>query len=115
MSIIRGGSGRALYQVGKNSVRETTINAGNSPLVISVENDLAQDGQTINGNMGYVANDSTTASPATLLVEIAHNSTGYETQFTLAQGEVFDLAGWEIATIRLTRGSGDCPFRVHCW
>lgn len=115
MSIVRGGSGRALYQVGKNSVAEATIIVGNSPFVIDVENDLAQDGQTINGNRGYISNDSDSASPSTLLVEIAHTSNNFETQFTLNQGEVFDVTGWDISEIRLTRGDDDCPFRVHVW
>ena len=115
MSIVRGGSGRALYQVGKNVVSEGTIIAGNSPLTVDVENGLAQDGQTINGNRGYVSNDSTSASPATLLVKIAHTLNNFESQFTVGQGEVFDVTGWDISEIVLTRGSADCPFRVHVW
>lgn len=115
MAIVRGGSGRAIYQVGLNSVNEGTLIVGNSPLVVDVENDLAQDGQTINGNRGYVANDSTTGTPASLLVEIAHTSNNFTNQFTLEQGEVFDLSGWDISEIRLTRSGADCPFRVHVW
>lgn len=115
MSIIRGGSGRALNQVGKNCVSEGTLIAGNSPFVVNVESTLAQDGQNINGNRGYVANDSTTAVPASFTVEISHTATTYTTAFTLAQGEVFDLTGWDISHIRLTRVATDCPFRVHVW
>lgn len=115
MSIIRGGSGRALNQVGKNCVSESTLTAGNSPLSINVESTLAQDGQTINGNRGYVSNDSTTTSPVSFTVEIAHTTTNFTTAFTLAQGEVFDLTGWDISRIRLTRVGSDCAFRVHAW
>jgi hypothetical protein len=115
MAIIRGGSGRALNQVGKNCVSEGTLVAGNSPFVIDVENTLAQDGQTINGNRGYVSNDSDTSTPAAFTVEIAHTADDFTTAFTLAQGEVFDLTGWDISEIRLTRVSTDCAFRVHVW
>ncbi len=115
MSIMRNDAGRGLFQVGKNSVTESTINAGNTPITINVQSDLATDGQVANGNRGYIANDSTVASPATLLVKIAHSTTDFMTQFTLAQGEVFDLTGWDISEIRLTRGTADCAFRVHAW
>lgn len=115
MAIVRGGSGRAIYQVGLNSVTESTLTAGSSPLEIAVEDDLAQDGQTINGNRGYVANDSTTGTPASFKVEIAHTFNNWTNQFTLEQGEVFDLSGWDISRIRLTRMGTDCPFRVHVW
>ncbi len=115
MSIIRGGSGRALNQVGKNCVSESTLTAGTSPLVIDVEGTLAQDGQTINGNRGYVSNDSTVASPVSFTVAIAHSSNNFMTAFTLAQGEVFDLTGWDISEIKLTRVGSDCAFRVNVW
>lgn len=115
MSIDRNGAGRELYPVGKNSVTETTITAGTSPLVIAVSTTLGADGQTTNGNRGYIANDSTAASPVSFRVEIAHTSTDYLTAFTIAQGEVFDLTGWDISTIRLTRVTSDCALRVHVW
>jgi len=116
MSIVRNGAGDALFQVGKNCVSEGTLTAGISPLTIDVETTLAdQNGEKINGNRGYIANDSSTASPVSFTVQIAHTANNFLTAFTLEQGEVFDLTGWDISQIKLTRVSSDCAYRVQVW
>ena len=110
MSIIRNDQGRPLYPVGSTSfVDEATITAGTTPIVLDVESVLK-----FKGNRGYIANDNP-AGGFSLLVEIAHVAGAYLTQFTLKAGEVFDLTGWDVSEIRLTRSGGDCTFRVHAW
>ncbi len=115
MGIIRNGAGRSLYQVGGNVVAEGTLTAGVSPLTVAVDSVLIDNGVLTNGNNGYIINDSTVDTPVSFTVQIAHKGTSYLTAFTVKQGEVFDLAGWDVANIKLTRVSADCAYRIQVW
>lgn len=88
------------------SVHESTLTVGTSPLIIDVASDLG--GGTNRGNMGYIANDGVND----MLVEIALESTNYMSQFTVKNGENFDVIGMNLSKIRLTRSGGDTNYRV---
>ena len=108
MSIIRNAAGDPLYPSAKNFVAEdTSFVAGDSPVALDVNAALV----TGNGNRGYIVVDGS----GDIAVEISHVDTNYETSFTLKNGEVFDLTGWDVDTIRLTHSGTDSAYRVHCW
>ncbi len=111
MSIVRNGAGSALFQVGKNCVLESTITAGNSPITVAVDTTIGSSTSPIVGNRGYISNDDGSSS---ILVKINH-SDSTTTAFTLRHGEVFDLTGWDIHNIILTRVVADCVFRINVW
>lgn len=107
MSILRNDKGDALYPCSKMLASEdTSFVAGDSPRSIDVNDDLGT-----NGNRGYIKVDGA----GDLLVEISHGGTNYEDQFTLKNGDAFDLTGLDVDTIRLTHSGTNTSYRVLVW
>lgn len=113
MSIARNDAGNPLYSSSKNYVNEdTSFVAGDSPKVLTPSTTLTATGvKTRNGNRGYIKVDGV----GDLLVEISHNGSDYNTQFTLKNGDSFDLTGLEVNKIRFTHSGTDTAYRVQVW
>jgi hypothetical protein len=111
MAILENDAGRSIYPVrGVMSVHETTITAGISPVVYNINSDLGGLSNT-RGNRGWFAVDGNAA----IKIEIAQEGTSYMAQFTVNAGQVIDLTGFNINSIRLTRTTGDSAFRLVVW
>lgn len=105
MEIVRNAAGNPLYPIGTNIVDEdTNFVAGDSPHVIDVKTTLGK-----NGNWGYFIVDGT----GSILVEIAHSGSNYETQFTVKTNEVVGLMGRDVSKVRLTHSGTDSAYRFH--
>lgn len=110
MGIMKNSAGNPIHSCrGLMSVTETTLTAGVSPYVIDVATGLG--GGTNRGNRGYIANDG----GADMLAEIALEGSNYMTQFTIKNGDNFDITGMNLSKIRLTRSGSDTNFRVVAW
>lgn len=107
MSIIRNDQGNALYPAGWNHVAEdTSFVAGDSPASVDVRSALGR-----NAQRGYIICDG----PGSILVNITHDGTNYLDQFTLKSGEVFDVGGFDVDTIKITHSGTDSAYRINVW
>lgn len=75
------------------SYEDTSFLTGDSPVVLDVNADLSR-----NGVDGYVINDGV----GNFTVEVSNDGTNYGSAATIKYGEVMDLEGFDIDSIRIT-------------
>ena len=110
MSIMKNAAGNPIHSCrGYMCVAESALTVATSPVTVAVSTGLG--GGTARGNRGYIANDGS----SDMTVELALEGTNYLTAFTVKNGDTFDLTGFNISNIRLTRGAGDTNYRVVVW
>lgn len=81
---------------------DTNFQVGDTLIVLDVEATLGQA-----GTRGWVACDGA----GNITVEVG-TSGGYQTAFTIKQGEAFDLDGLTVGRIRLTHTGTDSAYRI---
>jgi hypothetical protein len=104
------------YSVFETYKAANSFTAAASPAVWNMQNDFPNQGTSpgqnprLKGNRGYIKVDGA----GDLLVEIANQGTQYNTQFTLKNGDSFDLTGLDISQIRFTWSGTNTNFRGFC-
>ena len=95
MSVIRQGAGHPIYPARHETFvsEDTSFVVGDSPATLDLNATLRR-----NANQGFVVNDG----PGDFTVGISTDGTNFGTAFTLKAGEVFDLIGENVDSIRIT-------------
>ena len=75
------------------SYEDTNFLTGDSPVVLDVNTDLGR-----NGRDGYIANDGA----GNFTVEISDNETNYGGVHTVKAGEILEIEGIDIDSVRIT-------------
>ena len=105
MSVQRTGAGHPLYPARHETFvsEDTSFVAGDSPATLDVNATLRR-----NANQGHIINDGA----GDFTVQISVDGTNYGTAFTMKAGEVYDLAGENVDSIRITHGGTNSSYRV---
>ena len=86
-----------------NKSYEGTLTAGNSPILINFYS-----AQGFNSIQGWINNDGI----GDILVAFSRDGVTFGDNWTMKQGELSNLKGFDIHTLRLTRVAADANYRV---
>ena len=98
------GAGNVINAPGRTfKYEDTSFTSGDSPITLDVNTDLGR-----NAVDGYLAVDGT----GDILVEISDDGASYGSQHTLKNGDVLDLSGLNVDSIRLTHSGTNSSYRI---
>ena len=93
-----------------NKTLETIVTAGTSPIVFDFLGDVG-----FVGVKGWIICDGDVVGgdpAASMQVEFSRDGITYGDPWTMFPGEITNLTGLEVATIRVTHTGIDCDFRI---